>query len=124
MGGADEWVALTVGGMRADDAPASWLNAEGKDGRWQSVTAGLRASLDGLTLTADQEQRWDPVLRDHCSKIQDRVDMEHLYSELYCDQVAMMAVDLKAGRAPLSTMSGKEYQFFMYYKMGGLLALG
>ncbi len=149
--GADEWVAIAVGGQQADNATStSWLNAEDKDGRWQSLTAGLRAILDGLKLTAAQEKRWGPVLRDHCDKIQDHVDMQHLYAELYCDQAAMMAADLKARRAPLSSMSGKcvpfmywsdhlqcvqgvrlvvppeydpakEYQFFMYYKMGGSL---
>ena len=144
-------LVLTVGGLWADDAtPTSWLNAEGKDECWNRVTKGLRANLEGLKLTATQEKRWGPVLRDRCSKVQSRVDMEHIYAELYCDQVAMMVADLKAGRAPLSAWSGKcmpymywsdhlqdvqgvrlvvppeydpaqEYQFFMYYKMGGSL---
>ncbi len=144
-------LVLSVAGLWADDAtPATWLNAEGKDGRWKSVTERLRANLQGLKLTVAQEERWGPVLRDHCGKIQNRVNMEHMYSELYCDQVAMMVADLNAERAPLSALSGKcvpfmywsdhlqcvqgvrlvvppeydpdkEYQFFMYYKMGGSL---
>ncbi len=72
-------LTLSVAGMWADDAtPATWLNAEGKDGRWKSVTEGLRANLQGLKLTVAQEERWGPVLRDHCSNIQNCVNMEHM----------------------------------------------
>jgi hypothetical protein len=144
-------LTLPVARMWADDAnPTKWLNAEGKDERWKSVTERLRVNLQELKLTVAQEERWSPVLRDHCSTIQNRVNMEHMYSELYCDQVAMMVADLNAKRAPLGALSGKcvpfmywsdhlqcvqgvrlvvppeydpdkEYQFFMYYKMGGSL---
>ena len=63
-------LTLSVAGMRADDAtPTTWLNAEGKDGRWKSVTERLRADLQGLKLTEAQEKRWGLVLRDHCGKI-------------------------------------------------------
>ena len=97
--------------------------------------------------------RWVPVIRYHCDKIQSKVNMGHIYAELYCDQIATMVADLKAGKAPLHAWSGKcmpylywsdhirhlqglrlvvppeydpakEYQFFMYYKMGGSLVSG
>jgi hypothetical protein len=101
-------LTLSVTGMWADNAtPATWLNAEGKDGRRKSVTERLRANLQGLRLAEAQEERWGPVLRDHCGKIQNRVNMDHIYSELYCDQVAMMVADLNAKRAPLRALSGK-----------------
>ncbi len=144
-------VALTLwgaGARAADTDPASWLDAKGKDDRWHDVTKGVRANLAGLKPTDAQEKRWGPVVRDHCAVLRDRVDMKHIYAELYADQVATMIADLKAGRAPLSGWSGtcmpfmywsehlqavqgvrivvpveydpaKEYQFFMYYKVGG-----
>lgn len=124
------------------------LDPAGKDETWQHLTAPLRARLEGLNLTGDAAKRWLPVVCYHCEKIQHRVDMKHSYAELYCNQVAAMVADLKAGRPPLAGRAGrcmpylywsdyiqslqglrlvvppaydpaKEYQFFMYYKMGG-----
>jgi len=135
-------------GLAAAASPADWLTGDGKDADWVKATAVCRESLKKLDPAAAVVKRWLPAVRARCDVLRRLAKIGALEKAIYLQTTEAMLADLVKGAGPLKGFAGqtvpfgywsaaagkltgvrlqvppdydpqKEYQLFMYYKMGG-----
>ena len=129
-------------------APPSWLKTEGKSEAWLKETAKVRELLAKLDPKDKAIARWIPAAEQRCRVIGRMGSIGFRQRLTYVDQTEVLLEDLVAGKAPYRRYAGKfiafgywsehmqrvntnlivvppdydpakEYQLFIYYKMGG-----
>lgn len=129
---------------------ASWLKPAGKKSTWLTHTQELREVLPKIDTGNKRLARWMPRLESRCKVLMRFDDMEDFRRRIYAEQTTVMARDMSRGEAPFRRYAGqnipyvywsdflqdlhgtkfvvpvnydpdKEYQIFMYYKLGGSL---
>jgi len=141
-------LALLLGAAGDAQAGAVRLETSGRSEAWLAATAEVRQRLGSLDLSSREMQRWRPAIEQRCAVLAGLPEVSKSDKVLFVDVFAGMLEDLAQGREPFVRYAGKtlaygywsehmqrieghklfvppgydpakEYQLFVYYKMGG-----
>jgi predicted esterase len=132
----------------AGETLADLLKTEGKSENWMKGTERIRASLVKLDPDSPKVKKWLPAIRRRCATLMKFGNIGDYERATFNEHFEAMLEDLVAGKKPMARYSGqtlnygywsdhisrltgakiqvppdydadREYQMFMYYKMGG-----